>query len=115
MKHKIALLTSNSWLCVLVLGPAILISQYAPAQNSERKIKQRFSPEYPTLAKQFNAAGTVKLQIEITPDGEVKSVKPLGGHPLLIPAAESAVHKWKYEPAKESTTTVIEFRFMPNE
>jgi outer membrane biosynthesis protein TonB len=53
------------------------------------------------------------LEIQITPSGEVKTVKALGGHPLLIPAAEDAIRKWRYEPAQETTTTVVEFRFSP--
>lgn len=31
--------------------------------------------------------GTVKLEVEIAPNGKVSSVKPLGGHPLLVDCA----------------------------
>jgi len=85
------------------------------AQEGDRKIKQRVSPMYPELAKRVNASGTVRLEVEVAPNGEVKSVKPLGGHPLLIPAAEDAIRKWKYEPAKEATTAIVEFKFGMNQ
>jgi outer membrane biosynthesis protein TonB len=55
------------------------------------------------------------LEVEVSPNGEIRNVKALGGHPLLIPAAEDAIRKWKYEPAKESTTAVVEFKFAANQ
>jgi TonB family protein len=84
------------------------------AHAADRKVKQQVAPQYPPLARQFNAAGVVKLSIEVAPGGDVRNVKPLGGHPLLIPAAEEAVKKWKYEPEKESTTEIVEFKFVAN-
>ena len=53
---------------------------------------------------------SVKLEVFIAANGQVKSVKPLGGHPLLIDAAESAVKQWRYEPGAEGTE-VVEIRF----
>jgi TonB family protein len=100
---------------VFVLAPTLFIGLRSSADDAARKIKQRVTPLYPMAAKQFNASGTVKLEIEVAPGGNVKSVRALGGHPLLIPAAEEAVRKWKYEPARETTTTVVEFRFTPSQ
>jgi TonB family protein len=104
--------TLNRWIAALIVGPAILLGLTLSAQAADRKVKQKVSPEYPALAKQFNASGVVKLSIEVTPSGEVRDVKAIGGHPLLIPAAENAVKKWKFEPAKDSTTEVVEFKFV---
>ena len=42
----------------------------------------------------------------------MKTVKPLGGHPLLIDSAVAAVKQWKYEPGDEATE-VVEFQFTP--
>ena len=85
------------------------------AEDGDRKVRQKVTPLYPELAKRVNATGTVRLELEVAPNGEVKTVKALGGHPLLIPAAEDAARKWKYEPMKESTTAVVEFKFAPNQ
>lgn len=102
----------NAWKVLLmaaVLG--LLLSSVAFAQDGGRKVRNRVSPVYPELAKKVNAAGTVRLEIQIAPNGDVKTIKALGGHPLLIPAAEDAMKKWKYEPSSDATTTIVEFRF----
>jgi TonB family protein len=115
MKNWFSSPKSSFWLCVLILGPALFIGQTLSAESSGRKVKQRVTPQYPEIARRFNTSGIVKLSVEITPGGDVRNVKVLGGHPLLIPAAEDAVRKWKYEPAKESTTEFVEFQFVPNQ
>ncbi len=107
--------TWSVWLPVLILGPALLFGLTRSAQAADRKVQRQISPQYPALARQFNASGIVKLSVEVTPGGEVRDVKVLGGNPLLIQAAQDAVKKWKYEPAKESTTEIVEFRFVPNQ
>jgi TonB family protein len=89
----------------------LLVGVSFAGDESGRKIKSRVSPQYPELARKVNARGTVKIEIVITPAGIVKSTKVIGGHPLLVNAAEDAVKKWRYEPASEETTTVIEFNF----
>jgi periplasmic protein TonB len=58
----------------------------------------------------MNVSGAVKLELVVGTNGQVKSVKPLGGHPLLIDAAENAVKQWRYEPGVEETQ-VVEIRF----
>lgn len=96
---------------VLAAMVVLITCLSAFSEDMDRKVRQRVAPQYPELAKRVNAGGTVRLEVEVSPDGAVKNVKALGGHPLLIPAAEDAMRKWKYEPAKESTTSVVEFRF----
>ena len=105
----------NSWSRILVALALAFGMLFPVAANADegRKIRSKISPSYPELARRVNANGTVRLEIQIAPNGEVRTVKALGGHPLLIPAAEDAVRKWRYEPATETTTTVVEFRFSP--
>jgi outer membrane biosynthesis protein TonB len=45
-------------------------------------------------------------------DGDVKTVEPVGGSPVLLKAAEDAVSKWKFAPGSESRETV-ELHFNP--
>jgi TonB family protein len=78
--------------------------------DETRKIKSKVSPQYPVLARKMNVTGSVKLEVFIAANGQVKSVKPLGGHPLLIDAAESAVKLWRFEPGAEGTE-IVEIRF----
>jgi TonB family protein len=89
-----------------VLGLASLIH----ADDTGRKLKTKVSPQYPELARKMNVSGSVRLELLIAANWQVKSVKPLGGHPLLIDAAESAVKQWKYEPGAEGTE-VVEIHF----
>jgi len=101
-------LKSFWWLGVLA---CILIYQpLTHADDGGRKIKSKVAPQYPELAKKMNVSGAVKLEVIIGANGQVKSVKALGGHPLLIDAAENAVRQWRFESGPEGTE-VIEVRF----
>ena len=82
-------------------------------QSSEvpRKILVQTSPVYPTLARSMNIHGTVKLQAEVAPNGTVKKVDIVGGHPLLTQSAVTAVGHWKFEPGPKETKESIEIKF----
>ena len=86
------------------------LTLFTHGDDAARKIKSKVSPLYPELAKKMNVTGAVKLEVIVAANGQVKSVKPLGGHPLLIDAAENAVRQWRYEPGTEGTE-VVEIRF----
>jgi protein TonB len=55
-------------------------------------------PVYPPLARQANVRGMVVLDVDISRDGAVETLRTLQGHPLLIPAAIDAVKQWRYKP-----------------
>ena len=93
----------------------LLLSGAGAQEEISRKIKSKVQPNYPELAKRMNISGTVKLQIVVATSGTVKNSKIVGGHPLLANAAMDAVKKWRFEPASEETTGVVEFRFNPTE
>jgi len=57
-------------------------------------------PIYPSIARQINASGEVKVQITIGEDGKVLEAVAVSGPPLLRKAAEDAARKWGFEPAK---------------
>ncbi len=79
-----------------------------------RKVKNKVAPVYPEIARRMNISGTVRLVVVVAPNGTVKSTKVLGGHPLLVSAAEEAVKKWKFEPAPSEDSGVVEFTFKPD-
>jgi TonB family protein len=79
-----------------------------------RGVKTKTVPVYPELARKMNISGTVKLQLIVEPGGEVKTVKPLGGHPLLIDSAVNAVKEWKYVPAGDETVELVSIVFNAN-
>jgi len=55
-------------------------------------------PEYPSLARMSRLSGVVIIDAVIDDHGEVKGMRVVSGHPLLIQAALNAVSKRKYEP-----------------
>jgi TonB family protein len=86
-------------------------AQSATTDEGKRKVKSKTSPAYPELAKRMNVTGKVKIEVVITPDGHVKSTRVVGGHPLLVQACQDAVKEWKFLPAAEETTQIVEFEF----
>ena len=61
-------------------------------------LQESSPPVYPPLAKAASVQGTVKLQIRIGADGQVKDTTVIGGHPLLITAAMDAAKQYVYKP-----------------
>ncbi|HMD08185.1 MAG TPA: energy transducer TonB [Candidatus Acidoferrum sp.] len=94
----------------LCLGSATL-AQTGTTDEGKRKVKSKVSPAYPELAKRMSVTGKVKIEVVITPDGRVKSTRVIGGHPLLVQACQDAVKEWKFAPAPEETTQIVEFEF----
>ena len=95
----------------LVLGPRPAGAQQ-PDEIS-RKVKTKVAPTYPDLARRMSISGAVKVQVVVAANGSVKNAKVMGGHPLLVNAALDAVKKWRFEPASDETTGVVEFKFDP--
>jgi TonB family protein len=63
------------------------------------------------FAQQTIITGKVKIEVVIAPDGHVKSSRAMGGHPVLVQSCQDAVKEWRFEPAPEETTQVVEFDF----
>lgn len=86
-------------------------SQQSATENG-RKVVRKVEPKYPDIARRMNLGGTVKVVALVASDGNVKKVEAVGGSPILVEAAQSAVAQWKYAPGSESKETV-EMRFNP--
>ncbi|HEV3059368.1 MAG TPA: energy transducer TonB [Vicinamibacterales bacterium] len=83
----------------------------AAEQEAGRQVTYKAAPVYPELAKKLRLAGTVKLDALVTADGRVKSIEVIGGHPLLVTAAEDAGKRWRYAAAQKETHERIVFIF----
>ncbi len=57
-------------------------------------------PIYPQIARQARASGTVNVQVLIDESGKVISAKAVGGHPLLLAAAQQAAYGARFSPTK---------------
>jgi TonB family protein len=103
-------------LIIFLVALLTLAASAAPAQDSDtpqhaRKVVRMVTPVYPDLARRLQMSGVVKLRATVAPDGSVKSIEPVGGHPVLIRAAQDAVTNWKFAPAPAETREVIELNF----
>ena len=101
-------ITARSFLAMVLL----LTTVNLPAQET-RKLISNPAPAYPETARRFRLTGVVKVQVVIAPDGQIKSTKVIGGHPLLVNAVEETLKTWKYAPAGAETTALLEFNFRP--
>jgi TonB family protein len=77
----------------------------------------KVEPQYPPLAQQARVQGSVEFTVDIGPDGHVKNIRLVRGHPLLVNAAKDAVLQYVYrptllngKPVAVRTTVVVPFR-----
>ena len=78
-----------------------------------RTLVSKVMPQYPELARPLRLEGTVKITVQVAPNGTVKSMKAIGGSPLLLRAAQDAVEKWKWAPTSQESSELVELHFKP--
>src|SRR5579871_3573392 len=100
------------------------VPKFVPVQPQRVRISQgvtkgllihREEPTYPTLARAARVQGEVILSAVIDTNGQIQNLTLVSGHPMLVPAAISAVKQWRYKPyllngqpvEVETTITVI--------
>jgi TonB family protein len=106
--------TAVTALATIVMAAVFLQAPPVHAQTElTRKVKTKVPPAYPDLARRMNIAGTVKVLVVVSPNGNVKDSKVVGGNPVLANAAIDALKKWKFETASEDSTGTVEFKFQP--
>jgi len=96
---------------LLLLGMGLSALNLGAQEN--RKAISSPTPIYPETARRFRLSGVVKVQVTIAPDGQVKDIKVIGGHPLLVSAVQDTLKNWKYATASSETTALLEFSFHP--
>jgi TonB family protein len=82
------------------------------------KAKTLPQPEYPAIAKNAHAAGTVVVQVIIDERGDVISARAVSGHRLLRQAAIDAARQAKFTPTLLSgqplmVTGTLSYDFVP--
>jgi outer membrane biosynthesis protein TonB len=55
--------------------------------------------------------GVVNVEATIDADGKVKTAKAVSGNALLVPAAEDAVLKWRFESGSATSKEKIDVNF----
>jgi protein TonB len=69
-----------------------------PSTIMEGQLVHRVQPEYPILARQARIQGEVVLRAMISREGTIEGLQVVSGHPMLAPAAMTAVRQWRYRP-----------------
>jgi len=99
-------------LCGMMLM-ALSVPVFPAVAQEARKPISRPAPPYPEVARRLQLSGTVKVQVVIAADGQIKETKIIGGHPLFVNTVEETLKKWRYAPAGSDTTVQLEFEFHP--
>jgi TonB family protein len=111
-----SLLAFGRWLVMLVFVTGVLsgtaLAQQTQAETS-RKAVQKVVPHYPEIAKGMRLSGTVRVAVEVAPNGKVVFAEVLGGHPLLAEVAADAARQFRFEAAAKRTEEVVIFNFQP--
>ena len=100
-------------LAVLLAAVSVLSISAQESGDVSRKVLVQTPAVYPTLARSMNIRGTVKLTVQVMPNGTVKKIEVVGGHPLLTQSAVTAVGHWKFEAAPHESKEPIEIKFDP--
>ena len=90
------------------------LSTFAQQPATQRKILSKVIPAYPDLARHMGLEGAVRLEVVVAPNGTVKSLRAVGGSPLLLKAAQDVIPKWKWAPAAQESKELVELTFHPN-
>jgi TonB family protein len=94
---------------LLMLMTALTLA--VPAFADGRVIKQRVSPVYPEVAKRMRIGGLVKMEVTVSTEGKVVSVKTVSGNRMLSTAAEDAVKQWHFAAGSEESVEIIDMNF----
>jgi protein TonB len=65
---------------------------------TEGMLIRKVKPSYPAIARSARIHGVVILSAIIGKDGTIQNLQLQKGHPMLAPAALSAVSQWLYKP-----------------
>src|SRR5579864_4675755 len=99
---------------ILLFSALPFLAQVQEQSTRERKLITRVEPEYPDTLKRLYIGGVVRVEVEVEPNGAVKSTKLLGGSPILGQSTMKAIKQWKYVPAASPETLTVKFEFDPH-
>jgi len=113
----------GSWGLLPVLGAALLLiictatvraAQTYENSPGERKVLSRVDPDYPVALQKLYIGGVVRVEVVVSANGSVRSLKLLGGSPILGQSSMKAIKQWKYVPAPTDETLTVKIEFDPH-
>ncbi len=97
-----------------LLGGWARAAQTYETSGNERKVLNRVDPDYPDALKKLYIGGVVRVEVQVSSNGAVKSTKLLGGSPILGQSTMKAIKQWKYAPAPADETLTVRVEFDPH-
>ena len=82
--------------------------------DTARAVRSSMEPTYPILAMNMHVEGEVTVVVMVSAEGRPISAHATAGHPLLNPAAESCVMRWRFAPSQETSAETVHFHFAIN-
>jgi TonB family protein len=87
----------------------------AEGHQSQRTLLVRVEPEYPETLKRLSIGGTVRLSVTVSASGVVEKAEELGGNPILVASAITAVRQWVYSVGRSRTKMEVTIPFDPRQ
>jgi TonB family protein len=94
-------------------GVKVLIIEQNPS-GIGRILVRRVEPDYPEDLQKRGIGGTVRLELVISPKGDVETISVIGGNPILTETAVNAVKQWVYAPSPSRTRLQVSIPFQPH-
>lgn len=108
------LLSIGAALLLILCSETARAAQTYENSSGERKVLSRVDPDYPVALKKLYIGGVVRVEVIVAPSGSVKSIKLLGGSPILGQSSMKAIKQWKYAPAPADETLTVKIEFDPH-
>jgi len=105
------LITQNGKVVYRSGGPTSNGQGQAGLHQADRRLIHRVEPNYPSAARAQHIEGTVVLNAEIRPSGEIGKIVVVSGNSLLADTAVQAVKQWRYEVMPDASQTRISLNF----
>ncbi len=98
-------------------APAVQAQVQVPTGVMQKLLVHKVEPVYPDEARKSNLEGIIAIDVVISKEGSVVSMRPLNGPEVLARAAMDALRWWKFspyrlngEPVSVETTMAMEFK-----
>ncbi len=113
-RERSLLLTLSQLVLILLFAVVPFAAQIQEQPTKERKLIAQAEPEYPDTLKRLYIGGVVRVEVQVGPNGAVKSTKLLGESPILGQSAMKAIKQWKYAVAAADETLIVKYEFDPH-
>lgn len=84
-------------------------------RRGQRTLPVRIEPAYPEPLRRLLIGGAVRLSITVSPNGAVENAVELGGNPILVASALTAVRQWVYAAGRSRTRMEVTIPFDPRQ